>query len=366
MNAPRGKAGAFWGDEMRGLARTLLFVLLSILAALAVGAVFVVIVDVNPLEAFYYLLLKPFTSKLGIGEVMTKAIPLIIVGVGVAFASNGGCNNLGGEGQMYVGTIGMILFCTSPLGQAMGPLALPAGMLCAVLFGAIWGGFAGYMKAYYGSNELIVTLLLNYVALQLIAYLVNGPMMEYGGVNPQTAAIAKSMRLPKLFPGSRAHMGILIAIACVLAYWLIRKYTQFGYHLRVVGKSQKAAAYAGCNIRRYQFVSMIIAGGFSGLAASVEIAGVQYRLIEGVCEGMGISGMVVALIGMLNPVGIVLASVLLASLDTGAEMMQVACTVPVTLVDILQGVIVLLLLISFSFKAVQRKQKKRVTEKGGG
>lgn len=365
MNGQSGKIGLWGREELKGMARTLLLIVLSIVAALLIGAIFVAIVNVNPLEAFQYLLIKPFATSLGIGEVITKAIPLIIVGVGVAFAANGGCNNLGGEGQMYVGAIGMILFCTSPLGDAMGALAVPFGMLCAMLFGAVWGGFAGYMKAYYGSNELIVTLLLNYVALQLVAYLVHGPMMEYGGVNPQSEAIDRAMRLPKLITGSRAHMGLFIAVACILVYWLVRKYTQFGYNLRVVGKSLRAASYAGCNIKRYQFVSMLIAGAFSGLAAAVEIAGVQYRLIEGICEGMGISGMVVALIGMLNPAGIVLAALLLATLDTGAELMQVALPVPVTLVDILQGIIVLLLLTSLSFKTLHKRHKKQSSEKGG-
>lgn len=335
--------------EFTKTSRSILMILLSVVIALLIGTVFVMFVDVSPLKAYYYLLVKPYSTSLGIGEVITKAIPLMIVGVGVAFAAMGGCNNLGGEGQMYVGTLGAILLATSPFGKTMGAWAIPVGMLCGAVFGAIWGGFAGYMKAYYGSNELIVTLMLNYVALQLIAYLVHGPIMEYGGVNPQSAAILDSMKLPKLWVGTRAHAGVVIAIACVVIYWLVRKYTRFGYNLRIVGKSPKAAEYAGCNIRFYRLVSMILAGGFAGLAGSVEIFGVQYRLIEGICTGMGITGMVVALIGCLNPMGIVAAAVMLAGLNAGAEKMQVASSVPVTLVDILQGLIVLLILISFSF-----------------
>lgn len=281
--------------------RTLGLIVVSILAALLIGAVFVSFVGVSPLDAYYYMIIRPYSTQLGIGEVITKAIPLVIVGVGVAFAATGGCNNLGGEGQMYVGTLGAILFATSALGRYLGFWAIPAGMLAGALFGAIWGGFAGFMKAYYGSNELIVTLMLNYVALQLIAYLVHGPIMEAGGVNPQSAAISESMKLAKLWTGTRAHVGIFIAAACVLLYWFVRKYTKFGYKLRIVGKSPKAAQYAGCNVKFYRFISMVLAGGFAGLAGAVEIFGVQYRLIEGICAGMGITGMVVALIGCLNP-----------------------------------------------------------------
>lgn len=345
--------------ELFRATRSMMMILLSIVAALMIGTIFVSFVDVSPLRAYYYLLIKPYSTSLGIGEVITKAIPLIIVGVGVAFAAMAGCNNLGGEGQMYVGTLGAILLATSTLGETLGVWAIPVGMLCGAVFGAIWGGFAGYMRAYYGSNELIVTLMLNYVSLQLVAYLVHGPIMEYGGVNPQSEAISDYMKLPKLWTGTRAHIGIVIAIACVVVYWLIRKYTRFGYNLRIVGKSPKAAAYAGCNVRFYRLISMVLAGGFAGLAGSIEIFGVQYRLIEGICTGMGITGMVVALIGCLNPMGIVAASVMMAGLSAGAEKMQVASSVPVTLVDILQGLIVLLILVSFSFNKIDQAGKHR-------
>lgn len=345
--------------------RTLVLILLSVIAALLIGAVFVSVVGVSPLDAYYYLIIRPYTTKLGIGEVITKAIPLIIVGVGVAFAATGGCNNLGGEGQLYVGTLGAILLATSGFGKSLGAWAIPVGMLTGALFGAVWGGFAGFMKAYYGSNELIVTLMLNYVSLQLIAFLVHGPIMEPGGVNPQTAAVADSMKMAKLWTGTRAHMGIFIALGCVLLYWFVRKYTRFGYNLRIVGKSPKAAKYAGCNVKFYRFISMVMAGAFAGLAGAVEIFGVQYRLIEGICESMGVTGMVVALIGCLNPAGIIAAAVMLAGLDAGAEKMQVACGVPVTLVDILQGVIVLFILISFSFKKFNFGSKRKHSQKGG-
>ncbi len=350
--------------ELAGGLRTLGLILISIVAALLIGSIFVAFVGVSPLEAYKYLLLKPYSTMLGFGEVITKAIPLMIVGVGVAFAANGGCNNLGGEGQMYVGTLGAILFATSSFGQNLGVWAVPAGMLCGALFGAIWGGFAGFMKAYYGSNELIVTLMLNYIAVQLIAYLVHGPIMEYGGVNPQSEAIADSMKLAKLWRGTRAHIGLLIAIACVLVYWFVRKYTRFGYNLRIVGKSPRAAAYAGCNIKFYRFISMVLAGGFAGLAGAIEIFGVQYRLIEGICGSMGITGMVVALIGRLNPAGVVIATVMMAGLSAGAEKMQVSCGVPVTLVDILQGMIVLFILVSLSYQAFKGRPRKKAA-KGG-
>lgn len=340
----------FDNTELNQSLKTLGLILLSIIAALLVGSILIAIVGVNPLEAYKYMIIKPFTTKMGIGEILTKAIPLVIVGVGVAFAAIGGANNLGGEGQMWVGALGATIIATTGFGKSLGWFGLPVGMLVGVIFGIIWGGFAGYMKAYYGSNELIVTLMLNYIAVQLVAYMVHGPLMEYGGVNPQSEAIAEVMRLPKLWRGTRAHYGLLIAVVCVLIYWFVKKYTRFGYNLRVVGKSPKAARFAGNNIKFYQLIAMVIAGGFAGLAGSIEVFGVQYRLLEGIIGSMGITGMVVALIGRLNPAGIVASAVMMATLSAGAEKMQVAVGVPVTLVDILQGMIVLFILVSLSFQ----------------
>lgn len=346
----RKKLEARLGEDALQSLYTLRNIVLAVVAALAVGSVFVAIMGVNPLSAYYQLLIQPFTSIYSIGEVLAKATPLIIVGVGVAFAANCGLNNLGGEGQLYMGALGMVLVATSRLGAALGPWCVPLGMLLGAIFGAVWGGIAGWFKAYIRSNEIITTLMLNYIAVQFIAFLVHGPIREVGALMPATAMIPENMRLLRLFPGTRAHIGILIALACVLLYWVVLKRTRFGYNLRVVGKSALAASYTGVNSARYYFYSMCIAGAFAGLAGAIELCGVQFRLIESMVSGIGLTGMVVALVGLLNPIGIIAAGLLMSCLTAGAEVMQVASGVPVTLVNILQGLIVIFVLYSFSFK----------------
>ena len=357
MKTEKSKLRQGAAAEIRETGRKLAFVVCAVVAALLVGSLFILALGVNPLSAYYQLLIRPFSSLKSFGEVIAKATPLIIVAVGVAFAAKGGNNNLGGEGQLYVGALGMILVGTSKWGMALGVWAVPIGLLASMVFGGIWGGIAGYFKAYFGSSELSSTLMLNYIAIELTAYLVHGPLMEAGGVNPQSAAIPKVMRFFKLIPGSRANIGIFIALACVVLYAVVLRHTKVGYNLRVVGISHRAAEYSGVNPPRYLFLSMVTAGVFAGFAGGVGLCGVQYRFQEGMFSGIGITGMVVALLGLLSPVGIVVAAFLMSGLSAGAEIMQVASGVPVTLVSILQGMIVLFVLLSFSIKPRKKKPK---------
>jgi len=337
-------------------------IILAVIVALLIGSVFILAMGVSPLEAYKQMLVQPFLSTQSIGEIIAKATPLIIVGVGVAFAANGACNNLGGEGQLYMGALGTIIITTSDRVENLGVVGIILGMLAGTLFGAIWGGIAGYFKAYFRSSELITTLMLNYIAVYIIGWLVHGPLMDSGGINPQSEKIASNMHLAKLFTGSRAHIGIFIALVCIVFYWIVLKKTRFGYNLRVVGISTKAAMYAGINTPSYYFKGMVIAGAFAGLAGSIEVFGVQFKLIENMVSGIGITGMVVALLGLLHPMGILVAAILMSSLTTGAEIMQAASGVPTTLVSILQGLIVLFVLCSFSIK---RKKKVKVIREGG-
>lgn len=357
MKANQSRLDQGMAAEVRETIRKLVLVFCAVVAALLIGSLFILALGVNPLSAYQQLLIRPFSSLKSFGEVIAKATPLIIVAVGVAFAAKCGNNNLGGEGQLYIGALGMILVGTSNWGMALGVWAVPIGLLASMLFGGIWGGIAGYFKAYFRSSELITTLMLNYIAIELTAYLVHGPLMEPGGVNPQSAAIPKEMRFMKLIQGSRAHIGIFIALACVVLYAVVLRYTKTGYNLRVVGISRRAAEYSGVNPPRYLFMSMVTAGVFAGLAGGVGLCGVQYRFQEGMFSGIGITGMVVALLGLLSPVGIVVAAFLMSGLSAGAEIMQVASGVPVTLVSILQGMIVLFVLLSFSIKPRKKKIK---------
>lgn len=345
--------------------RQLVMILVSVLLALLVGAVFVSVLGKNPIEAYYYMLVTPFTSLGDLGEIFIKMTPLLMIGVGVSFAKKAGLMNLGGQGQIYMGALGTILVSFF-IGEYSPFVSIPLSLLTGALFGALYSGIAGVFKAYFKSSEIITTLLLNYIAIELISFLVQGPLRDPLGVNPQTVSIPESMKLLRIPELIRGNIGIFIALAAVLIYWVVIAKTPFGYNLRVVGGSLDAANYSGINLKKMYIQIMLISGAFAGMVGMIEVTGTQYRLLSGLAGDFGFNGIVVALLGLLHPVGIVVAAFFLAALSVGAETMQVMSGVPVTLLGIIQGVIVLSLLVGFSFKKKPAKiQMVPQTPKGG-
>ncbi|SFQ10185.1 nucleoside ABC transporter membrane protein [Oscillibacter sp. PC13] len=333
-------------------------ILLAGVLSLAIGSVFILVVGGNPLAAYRQLLLVPMSSKSGFGELLTNMTPLLIAGVGMAIARSAGLTNLGGEGQIYMGALGMFLVCSSDLADTVGKPVLLLGAVVAVAFGAFWGSISGALKAFFRANEIITSLLLNYIAVNFIGYLIRGPLQEPSGMVPESSKIGEGLRLAKLIASTRAHTGIVLAIVLIVLYEFFIYRSRVGYRIRVLGGGEKAAVYSGIPIKWYHLGVMALSGGIAGLAGGVELLGVYYRLTETMAGDIGFTAVVVALLGMLHPVGIVLAAMLMALLNTGAQFMQVISGVPITLVDILQGLIVLFVLLGLSFQLPQLKRKE--------
>ncbi|MBP6887517.1 MAG: ABC transporter permease [Oscillospiraceae bacterium] len=330
--------------------------LLSVLAALAIGALFLAVLKVNPLTAYFYLLIRPFRSFSSVGEMSIKLVPILLVGVGVSFTFSAKLSNLGGQGQMCLGAIGMTIVGASAWGAALGGWSIPLGMLAAAIFGAVWAGIAGLVKTCFRASEIITTLLLNYIAVQLLSYCVYYPLRDPAGNIPQSAKVA--FVLPKLFPGSRMNAGILIAFAAVLIYAVVISRTPFGFRLRVLGGSVPAAEFSGISRSKYYLLAMMLSGVFTGIAGAVEVAGTQTRLLEGLTGSYGFDGVVAALLGMLHPAGVAAASVLLAVLNAGAETMQVKTGVSSLFVNVLEALIVLFILLGMSYASENGKTAK--------
>ena len=361
MKNARKLKNRLWDEKFQDGLQKILMIALAAILSLVIGSFFILSKGVNPLEAYRRLLISPYTSLGNIGEILVKVTPVLIVAVGVAFAGKAKLTNLGGEGQLYMGALGGLLIAVSPAGKLPAPVALILGMLAGAAFGALWGGIAGLFKAKFKANEIITSLLLNYIAVQLIGFLVHGPLREPKGLMPQSARIPSAMELPRLFKGMRAHTGILIALFCVVVLFIVIGRTSFGYNLRVLGGSTRAAAYSGINAGSYYIRVMLLSGGFAGFAGAIEVYGVQYRLLEGMAGSYGFTGVVVALLGFMHPLGIAVAAFLMSGLTVGAEIAQVSTGVPVTLVSVLQGMIVLFVLWGLSVK-----RKKAVGQKAGG
>lgn len=338
------------------LARPLI-IALAVVGSLLIGSIFVLIAGGSPLAAYKQLLLIPFSTMSNIGELLTNLTPLLVVGVGVAIARHAGLTNLGGEGQIYMGALGIILVSSSSLPDLIGAWAVIPAVLLAMLLGGLWGAISGVMKAYFQANEIITSLMLNYVAVNIIGFLVRGPIQEPAGVAPESARIAEFMRLSKIIPSSRAHAGIFIALVMVALYYIFIYRTKVGFNIQVLGGNVKAAMYSGINYRKYYLLVMALSGAIVGLAGGIEVLGVYFKLTEKLAGSLGFTGLVVAQLGMLHPIGIVLAAVLMALLTTGSQYMQVSSGIPVSLVGLLQGLIVVFVLYGMSLLSDKKKGK---------
>ncbi len=338
---------------------TIIKIAIAILLSFAVGSIFILFAGGKPGAVYYQLLVAPLASLSSFGEVLTYLTPLMILGVGMAIARHAGLTNLGGEGQLYMGGLGAILVANSPITGAIGIGVIPIAFAAAVVFGMAWGGIAGFLKSRLGANEIITTLLLNYIGVNLIGWLVRGPIQVSTLSAPESEKIAESIRLMKIIPSSRAHVGIFVAFLFIVLYYIFIYRTKVGYNIRVLGGSTTAANYSGISAKKYYLIVMLISGAIAGFAGGMEVFGVQYKLTENMVGSFGFTGVVVALLGMLHPIGIIFAALLMSVLSTGAQYIQVICGVPVSLVYILQGLIVLFVLFGLSLDYTKILHRKK-------
>jgi len=324
--------------------------LFATLAALLVGAIMLIILDVNPLVAYGALLNGAFGSSNALAETLVKATPLLLVGLGICIAYRGNVINIGGEGQMIVGAIVATWFGLRYTNMP-GWLMITLAMMLGALAGAVWGGIPGVLKAYFNVNEILSTVMMNAIAVQLLNFVLTGPMIdpiqsEKASQIPQTARLEEAYRLPRLVP-TRLHLGALIAVGlAILVYFLLWR-TTLGYRIRSVGQNKFASRYAGIKVERYIIIALMLSGALAGLAGVTQVYGVNFRMItDGSTSGFtgraGYNGIVAALFGSLHPIITIPASILFGALLVGANTMQRVTQVPSALITALNGLDVLL------------------------
>jgi len=321
-------------------------ILLAALAAAGTGALVLTAVGASPLATYVTIFTGPFKDMFGFTEILVRAVPLILVALGIAISFRSGIINIGAEGQMLMG----ILAATATA------LYLPAGLPHLVLLplvliagaagGGLWASIAGLLRARLGVNEILSTVMLNYIAAQFYTFLLRGPMidpgeLETGSGTPQSMRLPHSAWLGRLVPGTRLHMGLVLALVLAAAVYFLLWRTTWGFRLRAAGAEAKAARYAGISVERSLVTAMALSGAFAGLAGAVEVTGVHHRAIENISSGYGFAGIVVALFGALHPAGIVPAAVFFGLLLVGADMTQRSAGVPANMILVLQGVIIL-------------------------
>lgn len=321
----------------------------AVLMALICGSVLILIAGANPIEAYRSLFGEAFFDYYGFGATLVKFSPILLAGLAVAIPLQAGLFNVGAEGQIYMGA----LFCAIAalyLPEIYWPLHLLICALAGAAGGAFWAAIAGYLKAYRGINEVIVTLLLNYVGINIVSYAAGGPMMEEGAPYPYSAEIPSGLFLPHIMSPTDAHIGAIIGVLLAVILALALKYTTFGFAITTVGSNPHAARYAGIHVQRQMVATMALGGALAGLAGAFEILGVKYRLFHMFSPGYGFDGIVVAFMAAANPILVPISALFFSGLRSGAQFMQRAVGVDSTVIDAIQGLVVIFVAASLAIK----------------
>lgn len=333
----------------------------AVLLALLVGAVLIAMTGHGPAEAYATLFHGAFIDYWGFATTLVKLSPLLLAGLAVALPLRVGLFNIGAEGQIYLG--GLFAAVVALYGPAMpGWIGIPICAAAGMLGGALWGLIPGYLKAMRNVNEVIVTLLMNYVGINLISYFVSGPMMAENAPYPYSPEIPESLFLPHVMPRTDAHIGVAVAVALAFALYFVFRRTSIGYSLDTVGRNKHAARYAGMSVRGHIMLSMVAGGSLAGLAGAFEVLGLKYRLFHLFSAGYGYDGIIIAFLANANPLGSAAAATFLAGLESGANTMQRAVGVPVTVIEAIEGLVVIFVAASLAF-SFQRSYWARVLQR---
>jgi len=312
------------------------------------------------------VLFRSLRGSLGSGYAITsatlvRATPLILTGLSVAIAFRAGIFNIGAEGQLLAGAAAATAISLLPIlsHSRWNPvMALAIGAVA----GGLWAGIAALLRVKFHVLEVISTILLNFVALYLVAYLVRGPLQEPLHIYPQSSTIEAVARLPRLLPASRLHAGFLIAILAALGAWWTLRVTAAGFRLRVVGANPDAARVAGeIDVARTTGRAFILSGAIAGLAGAIEVTGVTFALYENISPGYGYTGIAVALLARLDAGGVIASGLLFGALEAGASAMQRDAGVPAVVVSIIEAIIILGLIVAWPLQTVARRAP-RATE----
>ena len=327
---------------MKALRHATTYLLVAIVTVL-VAALSIKAVGSDITKAFGGFFRGAFGSVYGISEVLVRATPLMLAGLGVSIGFSSGFFNIGAEGQIYMGAtaataVGLLL----PGLPAF--VLLPLAVLAGIAAGGLWSAVPGFLKARFGLSEAINTIMFNYIAINIVGILVRGALKDPDYPLPMSPELGESMALPTLLEGTRLHAGILVAlVAAVLVFLLMRK-TAVGFTMRVVGQNPRAASVAGISVYANVIIASFLSGGLAGVAGAVEVAGIHHRLLEGISPGFGYLAIIVSLLGKNKPGGIVAASIGIAVLQVGSMTMQRQAGVPTSISWIIMGVLVLLIL----------------------
>jgi len=352
----------------RGLLLSWFALPLSALVALLIGALLILAFGANPITGYGDLISGAFGGSYALASTAQKAVPLLLVAAGICVSVRASVWNIGGEGQIVMGALASTATALALPGLPTVVL-LPLVIVAAAAGGALWAGVAGFFKAYFNVNEILSTIMLNLVAVQVMNYLLSGPMVNKSqsfaitGLIPQTKLLSKNSWLPTIVSGTQLNLGVVIAVVVAVVVYFLLWRTGFGFRLRAVGLSRDAAGYAGMPVRRTIVYAMLLSGACCGIGGAVLVFGsISHRMVtDGSLTGFtgndGFNGIVVGLFGGLNPLWSILSAYLFGGLLVGGTSMQASIGVPTDLVTTIEGLVVIFV-VSIDYLRVSARIKE--------
>lgn len=330
--------------EEIGVLLNLLSIAVALVVSLVIASGIIVFSGEAPKNVFIAIARGAFGSQKAIIDTLVKSTPILLTGLATIVPFRAKIWNIGQEGQLYAGAMG-VTFVVLTFPEMPAVIYIPLLLLASIIGGAIWGYLPGLLKARYNVNEIIVTVMLNYVILYLCTFLLNGPWQEPGSYYYNTVKFPDASSLPFLFD-TRLHAGFLIAVALAFAIYFLLWKMKLGFEIRAMGDNPTASRYKGINIQRLTLMVMLISGAICGLAGGIELLGIHHKLIYGFSSGAGFTGILIALLGRLHPLGVVLAAIFFGALRNGSVAMQIYSNVSSELVTLMMGLIIIVLLFS--------------------
>lgn len=349
-----------------GLVIELTGIIAAAAAAILLGSLIIFAISANPGEAIRSLLVDPISTGFNFGNILNKATPLILTGLAIAIVFRTGVFSMGAEGQLYVGAFFGALVATYVTGLPA-IVHIPLVLLSAMAGGALFGAIPGWLKGYLNVDEIVSTLMLNYVGIYTVSYLLNNVFKDpTSGGYARMPFIQETARLGRLVPNMPTHMGILIALLAAVAVYLYLYKTKGGYEMRMVGQNKSFAQYGGMNSKWIVMKSIILSGAVAGLAGIVEVTGLHGTLKDNFSVGLGFDGIIIALLARNHPIGVPVAAFFYAYLQVGAQLMQANSDVPRELATIIQVLLVILVSAQAIFTYIKQRRLAAELNKGQG
>ncbi len=327
-----------------------LWTVIAITLGLVCGLIFLPLVGVNPFNALAIMLSETFADTFTMGNILVKTAPLILTGLAFAFTYKANLYNIGAQGQFYIGCICAAAVSLGLAGKVPSVVLILSAMLASAVGGGLTGLLIGFLKARFNANEFLISMMSTYVIVYLMQFLLRGVLQESKHEYLKTDYLASEAWLPRLIPGTSVSYGIVISVAVAVLIWFILYKTALGYRIRVTGMNSEAAFASGINLKQEYMVAFAISGAIAGIAGFVEINGMQHMLLTGFDTDIGSYGIGIAILANSNPIGVIFGALLFGFLQVAGTLLGHASEAPASVIDLIQGFVMLFVLMSFFFR----------------